>query len=73
MMDSFSPGYRRYSGVRRWTLGLTGSKDQIAVIRASGSITRTRGPFSTRSSGVIAEDIIEKIRSARGMFVLVCL
>lgn len=55
--------YKKYSRVRRWTLGLTGAKDQIAVIRASGSISRSRGRVS--SSGVIAEDIIEKIRNAR--------
>ncbi|KAL3529369.1 hypothetical protein ACH5RR_008691 [Cinchona calisaya] len=57
--------YRKYSGVRRWTLGLTGYKDQIAVIRASGSISRARGPFNMRGSGIIAEDIIEKIRTVR--------
>ncbi|TMW99818.1 hypothetical protein EJD97_001916 [Solanum chilense] len=57
--------YRKYSKVRRWTLGLTGYKDQIAVIRASGSISRTRGPFSSSSSGIIAEKLIEKIRSVR--------
>ncbi|KAK6795334.1 hypothetical protein RDI58_008787 [Solanum bulbocastanum] len=57
--------YRKYSKVRRWTLGLTGYKDQIAVIRASGSISRTRGPFSSPSSGIIAEKLIEKIRSVR--------
>ncbi|KAL3374792.1 hypothetical protein AABB24_006340 [Solanum stoloniferum] len=57
--------YRKYSKVRRWTLGLTGYKDQIAIIRASGSISRTRGPFSSPSSGIIAEKLIEKIRSVR--------
>ncbi|KAK4735459.1 hypothetical protein R3W88_009720 [Solanum pinnatisectum] len=57
--------YRKYSKVRRWTLGLTGYKDQIAVIRASGSISRTLGPFSSPSSGIIAEKLIEKIRSVR--------
>ncbi|XP_059303780.1 serine protease SPPA, chloroplastic isoform X2 [Lycium ferocissimum] len=57
--------YRKYSKVRRWTLGQTGFKDQIAVIRASGSISRTRGPFSSPSSGIIAEKLIEKIRSVR--------
>lgn len=63
--DYFSPDCRKYSRVRRWTLGLTGPKELIAVIRASGSISRSRGPVS--SSGVIAEDIIEKIRNARGI------
>ncbi|XP_031105694.1 serine protease SPPA, chloroplastic [Ipomoea triloba] len=57
--------YRKYSRVRRWTLGLAGYRDQIAVIRASGSISRVRGPFSVSSSGIIAEQFIEKIRSAR--------
>ncbi|CAI9113402.1 OLC1v1013998C1 [Oldenlandia corymbosa var. corymbosa] len=57
--------YRKYSAVRGGTLGLTGHKDQIAVIRASGSISRSRGPFSMRGSGIIAEDIVEKLRSAR--------
>lgn len=63
--------YRKYSGVRRWTLGLTGYKDQIAVIRASGSISRARGPFSVRGSGIIAEEIIEKLRIVRGTFKLI--
>ncbi|GFZ12186.1 signal peptide peptidase [Actinidia rufa] len=57
--------YRKYSRVRKWTLGLSGGKDQIAVIRASGSISRVRGPFSVSSSGIIAEQFIEKIRSVR--------
>ncbi|XP_070053646.1 serine protease SPPA, chloroplastic isoform X1 [Nicotiana tabacum] len=57
--------YRKYSRVRRWTLGLTGYKEQIAVIRASGSISRTRGRFSSSSSGIVAEQLIEKIRSVR--------
>lgn len=62
--------YRKYSRVRKWTLGLSGGKDQIAVIRASGSISRTRGPFSTSSSGIISEQFIEKIRSVKGKFYL---
>lgn len=58
--------YRKYSGVRKWTLGLTGGKDQIAVIRASGSISRVRSPLSVPgSSGIIAEQFIEKIRRVR--------
>ncbi|KAK4409562.1 Serine protease SPPA, chloroplastic [Sesamum angolense] len=58
-------GYRKYSSVRRWTLGLTGYEDQIAIIRASGSISRTQGRFRTPSSRIIAEQFIEKIRSIR--------
>ncbi|KAG9160043.1 hypothetical protein Leryth_005787 [Lithospermum erythrorhizon] len=57
--------YRKYSSVRRWTLGLTGYKDQIAIIRASGSISRSRGPFSSRTSGIVGEEFIEKIRKVR--------
>ncbi|XP_022737702.1 serine protease SPPA, chloroplastic-like isoform X2 [Durio zibethinus] len=57
--------YRKYSKVRKWTLGLAGGRDQIAVIRASGSISRVQSPLSTPSSGIIAEQIIEKIRSVR--------
>ncbi|GLU20300.1 hypothetical protein SLE2022_365080 [Rubroshorea leprosula] len=57
--------YRKYSSVRKWTLGLTGGRDQIAVIRASGSISRVRSPLSTPTSGVIGEQIIEKIRRIR--------
>ncbi|OMO63171.1 Peptidase S49, partial [Corchorus capsularis] len=57
--------YRKYSKVRKWTLGLAGGRDLIAVIRASGSISRVRSPLSSPSSGIIAEQIIEKIRSVR--------
>lgn len=57
---------RKYSNVRKWTLGLIGGKDQIAVIRASGSISRTRSPLSVSGSGIIGEQLIEKIRSVRG-------
>ncbi|KAH7549229.1 hypothetical protein JRO89_XS13G0001800 [Xanthoceras sorbifolium] len=57
--------YRKYSRVKKWTLGLTGGKEQIAVIRASGSISRVRGPLSFPSSGIIGEQLIEKIRSVR--------
>ncbi|KAK6128113.1 hypothetical protein DH2020_038144 [Rehmannia glutinosa] len=57
--------YRRYCRVKKWTLGLTGYRDQIAIIRASGSISRVRGPLSTSSSGIVAEQFIEKIRTVR--------
>ncbi|GMH29846.1 hypothetical protein Nepgr_031689 [Nepenthes gracilis] len=51
--------------VRKWTLGLSGGKDRIAVIRTSGSISRVRSPLSVPTSGIIAEQLIEKIRSVR--------
>ncbi|KAL0381327.1 UNVERIFIED_CONTAM: Serine protease SPPA, chloroplastic [Sesamum angustifolium] len=57
--------YRKYCRVKKWTLGLTGFRDQIAIIRASGSISRVRGPLSASSSGIVAEQFIEKIRSVR--------
>lgn len=57
--------YRRYSGVKKWTLGLSGGKERIAVIRASGSISRVRSPLSSPTSGIVAEQLIEKIRSVR--------
>ncbi|KAK4426913.1 Serine protease SPPA, chloroplastic [Sesamum alatum] len=57
--------YRKYSRVKKWTLGLTGFRDQIAIIRASGSISRVRSPLSASSSGIVAEQFIEKIRSVR--------
>lgn len=55
--------YRRYSRVRRWTVGLEGGGDQIAIIRASGNITRARSPLNVPRSGIIADQLIEKIRS----------
>ncbi|KAB5524766.1 hypothetical protein DKX38_022515 [Salix brachista] len=58
--------YRKYSRVRNWTLGLTGGRDLIAIIRASGSISRVRSPLSLSGSGIIGEKLIEKIRQARG-------
>ncbi|KAI3463800.1 hypothetical protein Pfo_020463 [Paulownia fortunei] len=57
--------YRKYCRVKKWTLGLTGYRDQIAIIRASGSISRIRGPLSTSNSGIVAEQFIEKIRTVR--------
>ncbi|KAG2407823.1 hypothetical protein LR48_Vigan01g269800 [Vigna angularis] len=57
--------YRKYSGVRKSTLGLSNGKDLIAIIRASGSIRRIESPLGARSSGIIGEKLIEKIRSIR--------
>ncbi|KAG6410601.1 hypothetical protein SASPL_128663 [Salvia splendens] len=57
--------YRKYSRVKKWTLGLTGYRNQIVIIRASGSISRVRGAFSTSNSGIVAEQFIEKIRTVR--------
>ncbi|KAI9088467.1 hypothetical protein K1719_029916 [Acacia pycnantha] len=57
--------YRKYCRVRRWTVGISGGKDLIAIIRASGSISRVKGPLSASRSGIIAEKFIEKIRKVR--------
>lgn len=38
----------------------------IAVIRASGSISRARGPLSVPGSGITSDELIEKIRTVRG-------
>lgn len=57
--------YRKYSRVRKWTLGLLGGKDRIAIVRASGSISRVRGGFSASSSGIVSEQFIEKIRTVK--------
>ncbi|XP_022933696.1 serine protease SPPA, chloroplastic [Cucurbita moschata] len=57
--------YRKYSKVRQSTVGLSGGGDQIAVIRAGGSISRVKSPLSVPSSGIIGEQFIEKIRSVR--------
>ncbi|CAN7064688.1 unnamed protein product [Brassica oleracea var. botrytis] len=57
--------YKKYSGVKKSTLGLSGGRDQIAIIRAGGSISRVKGPLSTPGSSIIAEQLIEKIRSVR--------
>lgn len=53
--------------MKKWTLGLSDGKERIAVIRASGSISRVRSPLSSPMSGIVAEQLIEKIRSVKGM------
>ncbi|EYU38164.1 hypothetical protein ABFS82_04G140000 [Erythranthe guttata] len=57
--------YRKYCRVKKWTIGLAGSRNRIAIIRASGSISRVRGSLSTSSSGIVSEQFIEKIRTVR--------
>ncbi|KAK1407394.1 hypothetical protein QVD17_39009 [Tagetes erecta] len=58
-------GYKTYSRVDKWTLGLSGGTDEIAVLRASGIISRVREPLSPSNSGIIAEQFIKKIHDAR--------
>ncbi|KAJ1428125.1 Peptidase S49 [Sesbania bispinosa] len=57
--------YRKYSRVKKRTVGISGGKEQIAIIRASGSISRVESQLSVSSSGIIAEKFIEQIRSVR--------
>ncbi|XP_050152548.1 serine protease SPPA, chloroplastic-like [Malus sylvestris] len=57
--------YRKYSKVQQWTVGLSGGKDKIAIIRASGSISRVQGGVSLPGSSIIGEQFIEKIRTVR--------
>ncbi|KAL7178836.1 hypothetical protein ACSBR1_042232 [Camellia fascicularis] len=52
--------YRKYSMIRKWTVGLSGGKDLIAVIKASGRISRAWG-LNVPSSGIVGEQFIEKI------------
>ncbi|KAK1407392.1 hypothetical protein QVD17_39007 [Tagetes erecta] len=57
--------YKKYSRIRKWSLGLSGGTDQIAVIRASGSISRVGGSFLSPSSGIVAEEFIKKITKVK--------
>ena len=65
--------YRKYSRVKKWTVGIAGGGDLIAIIRASGSISRVKSPLNPSSSGIIGEKFIEKIRSVRGTLDLMTL
>lgn len=57
--------YRKYSRVSKSTVGLSGGKDQVAIIRASGNISRVGGQFSSDTSSIVAEKFIEKIRNVQ--------
>ncbi|KAF5944954.1 hypothetical protein HYC85_019031 [Camellia sinensis] len=61
---SYHFDYRKYSRVRKWTVGLSGGKDLIAVIRASGRISHARG-LNVPRSGIVGEQFIEKIHRVR--------
>ncbi|MFS7939452.1 putative peptidase S49, ClpP/crotonase-like domain superfamily [Helianthus anomalus] len=55
----------KYSRIWKWSVGLSDGKDRIAIIRASGSITRVGGSFFSPSSGIVAEQFIKKISKVR--------
>ncbi|KAG0619939.1 hypothetical protein M758_4G177100 [Ceratodon purpureus] len=59
--------YKKYSRVSKWTLGLDGGNNRIAVIRAAGGISRTAGGGLPGSSGegIASDTFIEKIRLVR--------
>lgn len=59
--------YKKYSRVNKWTLGLDGGSNRIAVIRAAGGISRTAGGGLPGSSGegIASDTFIEKIRFVR--------
>jgi hypothetical protein len=65
--------YRKYSRVKLWSLNLSGSKDQIAVLRAVGSISRTRGGINVGGDGIVSDQFIEQIRRVRGLFLWLCI
>lgn len=51
-----------------WTLDLAGGGNRIAVIRASGSISRKEGGgLGSTGEGIASDTFIEKIRFVRGM------
>ncbi|XP_024545350.1 serine protease SPPA, chloroplastic isoform X1 [Selaginella moellendorffii] len=56
--------YRKYSRVREWTLGLSGGKADIAVLRAVGNISRQKQMGFT-GSGISSDAFIEQIRQVR--------
>jgi protease IV len=56
--------YRKYSRVKKWTVGISGDKEMIAVIRASGTINRVGG------KGIIGEKFINEIQMVRGTLFL---
>ncbi|WOL17182.1 serine protease SPPA, chloroplastic-like isoform X1 [Canna indica] len=60
--------YSKYARVRKSTLSIDAGKDNIAIIRACGNISRTARtpkPLSHAGSGIIAEQLIKKIRAVR--------
>ncbi|MCI10185.1 protease 4-like, partial [Trifolium medium] len=56
---------RKYSRVRKWTVGISSSKELIAVIRASGTIKCVESPSSSPSKGITANKFIAMVRKVR--------
>eukprot|EP00249_Psilotum_nudum_P018445 c26807_g1_i2 orf=111-1544(+) len=57
---------KKYSRVKPWTLNLYQGKDQIAVLRAVGGISRARIGINIVGDGIVSDEFIQKIRQARG-------
>lgn len=58
--------YKKYSKVSKWTLNLAGGGNRIAVIRASGSISRKEGGgLGAGGDGIASDTFIDKIRLVR--------
>lgn len=56
---------KKYSRVNPWTLNLSGGKDQIAILRAVGSISRAKGGINIGGDGIVSDQFIEQIRRVR--------
>eukprot|EP00250_Pteridium_aquilinum_P028242 c36833_g1_i1 orf=173-2296(-) len=56
---------KKYSRVQPWTLNLSGSKNQIAILRAVGSISRAKGGINIGGDGIVSDQFIEQIRQVR--------
>ncbi|WJX91418.1 hypothetical protein P8452_73199 [Trifolium repens] len=55
--------FRKYSRVRKWTVGISGGKELIVVIRASGTINSIESPSSSSpSKSITAKKFINMIR-----------
>eukprot|EP00245_Coleochaete_scutata_P009806 TRINITY_DN3318_c0_g2_i1.p1 TRINITY_DN3318_c0_g2~~TRINITY_DN3318_c0_g2_i1.p1 ORF type:complete len:675 (-),score=159.34 TRINITY_DN3318_c0_g2_i1:158-1915(-) len=58
--------YRKYSRVKESTLGLAGRGEMIAIVRASGGISRGGGGRSVNmSDSITSEALIKKIRQVK--------
>jgi protease-4 len=53
---------RKYSRVRKWTVGIPSSKELIAVIRASGTIKGVESPSTSPGKYITAKKFIAMVR-----------
>jgi protease-4 len=57
--------YEKYCQIKKSSVGIPRGKEQIAVIRASGSISQVLNPPFTPVNGIFAERIIEQIHRVK--------